>query len=270
MKMMQDLNNKSIPKIIHYCWFGPNSMERMHKKCLESWRKNLPEFEFMKWDESNTEISQHTFLEAAYKMEKWAFVSDYVRLQKLHEFGGIYLDTDMLLLKPLDKFLSLDTFFGAENLNFISCGIIGARKRDPFIYSCLTLYDDIIFEEKINLPEISIPQLITSMFRSTYNYEGDFADTVKFSGITVLPPVYFYSLPYKERILKNKKKYVDDQSYGIHLWDESWKNYSEFHYFRKGMYLKGYRKILRSKEEDFSYMYLKKILASILKSITSG
>lgn len=224
----------------------------------------------MKWDESNIDISHHPFLEAAYKLGKWAFVSDYVRLQKLHEFGGIYLDTDMLLLKSLDKFLSLDAFFGAENPNFISCGIIGARKRDGFINSCLLSYDDINICEEIDLPDITIPQLITSIFRSTYNYDGDFAKTVKVPGITVLPPVYFYSLPYKERVLKNKKKYVDDQSYGIHLWDESWKDHTASYYWRKGNYLKGYKEILRNKEKYFSYNYFKKIFTAMGKSIIKG
>ncbi len=270
MILMTDLSKKSIPKIIHYCWFGPNDMDRIHKKCLKSWKRNLPEFEFMKWDESNIDIAHHPFLKAAFKLGKWAFVSDYIRLQKLYEYGGIYLDTDMLIFRPLDQFLKLDSFFCAENSIFINCAIMGTRKENSFIKKCLLKYDEVILGEKTKLASITIPQIVTSTFRSTFDYTGNFTKVVRVPGITIFPAIYFYSLPYKQRYLKNKKKYISGDSYGLHLWDESWKDHSEFQYFRKGMYLKGYKKILRSKEKAFSYMYLKKIFTSILKSITSG
>lgn len=255
-----------IPKIIHYCWFGSNEMEKIHKRCLKSWRKNLPEFHIMKWDESNIKIFEHPFLTAAYELEKWAFVSDYIRLKKLYEYGGIYLDTDMLLLKPLDEILNLEAFFGAENPNFINGAIIGTKKKNPFIKKCLLQYDDVNLNKNTKLSEITIPQLITSTFRSTYSFKGNFDEVRKVPGMTVLPPLYFYSLPYKERNLKNKKKYIIENSYGVHLWDESWKDLSEFTLLRKRKYLKGFKKVFQRKGKDYSFSYLKRIFVALIRS----
>ncbi len=255
-----------IPKIIHYCWFGPKSMDKIHMKCLKSWKRNLPGFQFMKWDETNIDVAHHPFLKAAFEMKKWAFVADYIRLQKLYEFGGIYLDTDMLILKPLDELLSQDSFFGAENPNFINCAIVGTKKKHSFIRECLSQYDNIPLNEKTELTAITIPQIITSVFKSTYKYEGRFTNVIKVPEVTIYPPIFFYSLPYKDRDLRNKKKNVNNQSYAVHLWDESWKDLSEFKLFRKRKYLKGFKKVFQSKGKDFSFKYLKRIFAALIKS----
>lgn len=265
MKMMTNLDNTSIPKVIHYCWFGSNSMDKIHRKCLKSWEKNLPGFQFMKWDESNIDFAHHPFLKAAYEMKKWAFVADYIRLQKLYEFGGIYLDTDMLILKPLEELLNQDSFFGAENPNFINGAIFGIKKKNLFIKKCLSQYDEIALDEKTKLTAITIPQLITSTFRSEYNYGGGFTNIIRIPGITVYPPNFFYSLPYKDRDSSNKKKNINNQSYAIHLWDESWKDLNEFQLLRKRKYLKGFKKIFKN-NKDYSFKYLKKVFIALIKS----
>lgn len=263
---MTELNNEVIPRIVHYCWFGPSRMERIHKQCIRSWKRHLSEFTFMKWDESNIDITQHPFLETAYKMEKWAFVSDFVRLQKLYEYGGIYLDTDMLLLKPLNKFLLLESFFGAENSYFINCAIMGARKNSHFIQSCLVQYDEVKIKNETIFSEISIPQLITSTFRKEFSYADDFTRVVKFPGITVLPSVYFYNLPYKMRHSQNKKKFITDQSYALHLWDESWKDLRIIQYLKKGKYLVGLKLLFQKASEELPYNYFKRIMGTFIKS----
>lgn len=265
---MSDLNESSIPKIIHYCWFGSNKMDNIQKGCLKSWKKHLSGYQFMRWDESNIDLQHHTFLKEVYKQEKWAFVSDYVRLLKLYEYGGIYLDTDMLILKSLNEFLNFEAFFGAENLNFISCGIIGAKKQNPFIKKCLLQYDKITINEKTNFAEITIPQLITSAFRSNFDFKGDFKSLTNISGIAIFPSIYFYSLPFKERHIKNKIKYSGKNSYAVHLWDESWKDQRIIHYLRKGKYSKGYQEIMR-RREDFSFSYFRKIVRAFIKSLIS-
>ena len=85
----------SIPKIIHYCWFGEKDMPDLVKKCIKSWKKILPDYEFKLWNEENFDINSTKWTKVAYKNKKYAFVSDYVRLCALLEFGGIYLDTDI-------------------------------------------------------------------------------------------------------------------------------------------------------------------------------
>ncbi|MBI6116720.1 glycosyltransferase family 32 protein [Salegentibacter maritimus] len=255
-----------IPKILHYCWFGQKKMDNIHKRCLKSWKKNLPGFKIMRWDETNIDISENPFLESAFTLRKWAFVSDYIRLKKLYEYGGIYLDTDMLLLKPLNEILTQKTFFGAENSKFINAAVIGTQHKNHFIKRCLLKYDKVIVNENTNFAQISIPQIITSEFRSVFNYQGDFSKIVNESGILIFPPSYFYSLPYRERHTVNKKKYVSEDSFGLHLWDESWKELSEFSYLRKGQYLKGFKRIFKNKGSDGIFKYFKKIIGAIIKS----
>ena len=94
-----------IPKKIHYCWFGKNPLPADVKKCIESWKKYCPDYEIIEWNESNFDITQNPFMKAAYENKAWAFVSDYARLKVVYDNGGIYLDTDVELLKSLDSLL---------------------------------------------------------------------------------------------------------------------------------------------------------------------
>ena len=97
-----------IPKIVHYCWFGGTEMPPVVKWCIKSWKKHLPDYRFQLWDESNFDVNSVPFVREAYKCRKYAFVADYVRLYALYMEGGIYLDSDERVLKPLDKFLKYD------------------------------------------------------------------------------------------------------------------------------------------------------------------
>lgn len=94
-----------IPKIIHYCWFGGNSLPSDVLKCIKTWEKYCPDYEIKRWDESNFDVNSHPFIKAAYESKAWAFVSDYARLKVVYENGGIYLDTDVELLKNLGFFI---------------------------------------------------------------------------------------------------------------------------------------------------------------------
>ena len=95
----------SIPKIIHYCWFGGGPISAESQKCMESWKKYCPDYKIIEWNEQNFEISQNRYAQQAYEAKKYAFVSDYVRLAVLYRYGGIYLDTDVELVRPLDELL---------------------------------------------------------------------------------------------------------------------------------------------------------------------
>ena len=90
----------SIPKIIHYCWFGGGPISPESRKCIESWKKYCPDYKIIEWNEQNFEISQNRYAQQAYEAKKYAFVSDYVRLAVLYRYGGIYLDTDVELVRP--------------------------------------------------------------------------------------------------------------------------------------------------------------------------
>ena len=105
----------SIPKIIHYCWFGGGPISPESRKCMESWKKYCPDYKIMAWTEQNFDISANRYAQQAYAAKKYAFVSDYARLVVLYRYGGIYLDTDVELVRPLDELLEHKGFIGMEH-----------------------------------------------------------------------------------------------------------------------------------------------------------
>ncbi|MGL4897193.1 MAG: glycosyltransferase family 32 protein, partial [Cetobacterium sp.] len=119
-------------KKIHYIWLGKGSKPNIMDICINSWREKLPNYEIIEWNEENldfyNEIKKNRFLEECYKRKLWAFLSDYFRVKVLYENGGIYLDSDMQILKSLDRFLDDKLFLGMEDENQPSAGIIGAKK----------------------------------------------------------------------------------------------------------------------------------------------
>lgn len=109
---MSDL--EKIPKIIHYCWFGHNPLPPLAVKCIESWRKFLPDYEIKEWNEDNFDVNIITYTAEAYKAEKYAFVSDYARFWILYKFGGIYFDTDVEVIRPMDDIIERGPFMGCD------------------------------------------------------------------------------------------------------------------------------------------------------------
>jgi hypothetical protein len=103
-----------IPKIIHYCWFGNHPIPMNLQRCIDSWKKIMPDYEIIRWDESNYDVTKCAYMKEAYEAKKWAFVPDYARLDICYTYGGIYLDTDIETIKPFDDLLSLEGFGGME------------------------------------------------------------------------------------------------------------------------------------------------------------
>lgn len=106
-----------IPKIIHYCWFGGNPLPELAIKCIESWKKYLPDYEIKEWNESNFDINCCAYVREAYEAKKWAFVSDYARFWILYQYGGLYFDTDVELIKSIDDLIVKGAFMGCEPWN---------------------------------------------------------------------------------------------------------------------------------------------------------
>lgn len=255
-----------IPQTIHYCWFGKKRKTKLIKDCIKSWKKYCPDFEIIEWNEKNTDLSI-PFVQEAYQAKKWAFVADYIRLKVLFEQGGIYLDTDMMLLKPLDIFLNNDCFFGAEEAQIISCGIIGANKHNKFIQNCLSRYEMIDISSKIEWRDFIITKLITDAFRIKYNFKES-VDIKKYEEITIYPPEFFYPLPFNNDDVANYKMYIKPKSYAVHLWVGSWIVHNEFNFLRNREYLKG-GKIIFSNilSGNVNLKYMRKILSSLKQSL---
>lgn len=139
---------KNIPKKIHYCWFGGNPLPDIAKKCIESWKLYCPNYEIICWNESNCDFSINLFVKQAAEHKKWAFVSDYFRLKVIEEHGGIYLDIDVELLKPLDNLLACEGFMGFElsDSNCINTGLgFGAVSGNEIIKKLMSNYENICF-----------------------------------------------------------------------------------------------------------------------------
>ncbi|KVV15877.1 glycosyltransferase [Flavobacterium sp. TAB 87] len=257
-----------IPKTLHYCWFGKQKKSPLINSCIKSWKKLLPDYKIVEWNESNSDL-MHPYVKEAYRLKKWAFVSDFVRLKVLYQHGGIYLDTDMMMIKSLDKLLLNDCFFGAEQENLISAGIIACQKNHFFIKACLSYYDKINLEESTNFHEITIPLIIT---RTHNKHFGNilFKNTVQANNVVVYPVTYFYPFPNnKKNDLKNYKNYIEDGTYAVHLWNASWVEYDEFYYLRNRNYFKSLAKIVKTVffTREFNLYYFKRIYYSFIKSL---
>lgn len=136
-----------IPKIIHYCWFGRGEMPELALKCIESWHKHMPDWEYKFWNEKNFDIASHNYARQAYEMGKYAFVSDYVRLKVLHDFGGVYLDVDFEVYKPFDNLLNYRAFAGFEGskTNPVMMGVIASEPGGRWVKEQLDNYRDRLF-----------------------------------------------------------------------------------------------------------------------------
>jgi len=131
-----------IPKTIHYCWFGGNPKPEIIEKCIASWKQFCPDWEIKEWNETNYDVTLHPYVKEAYEAKKWAFVSDVARLEIVQREGGVYMDTDVELLAPLDFAAECDAFYAFEtNLNIASGLGFGTAAGHPSVAEMLASYD---------------------------------------------------------------------------------------------------------------------------------
>lgn len=135
-----------IPKKIHYVWVGGKEKPADIKRCMATWKKHLGDYEIIEWNENNFDIESHPFTKGAYKAKKWAYVSDYIRAYVIYHEGGIYLDTDVLILDDFTNFLDDRAFVGYENPDYPFTAVFGAEKGHPFVKSILDYYEGKEFE----------------------------------------------------------------------------------------------------------------------------
>ncbi|MBQ7231932.1 MAG: glycosyl transferase [Lachnospiraceae bacterium] len=154
-----------IPRIIHYCWFGGTEPTEEVKRCIKSWEKYCPDYQIIRWDESNYDYAKYTFAKEAYERKKWAFVSDVARLDVVYQYGGIYLDTDVELVKPIDFLLKEQAFMGIERGRLVNTGLgFGARAGHKLIGENLDAYSQMKFvKDNGELNLIPCPQVTTAI-----------------------------------------------------------------------------------------------------------
>lgn len=216
-----------IPKAIHYCWFGRNPKPKLAEKCIRSWKKHCPDYEIIEWNEDNYDLSMAPlYVRQAYEAKKWAFVTDYVRLQVVYEHGGIYMDTDVELIKPLDDLLTYDAYFGFEDERFIATGLgFGARKHAPILKELMDDYQDTPFLLQDGSYDVMpCPQRNTEIFRR-HHLMQDGRRQILDGDILILPPIVLCPIDFETKL----RRYSAD-TISIHWYDASWQTEEERNY----------------------------------------
>jgi len=213
-----------IEKKIHYIWVGRNPLPPLAIKCIDSWKKHCPDYEIIEWNEDNFDIHANLYCKQAYESRKWAFVSDYMRLHILYNHGGIYMDTDVEVIKPIDEFLHLQAFSGFESSITISTGIMAAQKGNVWIKELLKYYDKATFIKsngKLNLTTNVIT--ITKDTKKLYPKLKLNNTEQHFEHVSFYPSEYFCPFNCDTRSLN-----LTPNTFAIHHFVASWspKNYS--------------------------------------------
>lgn len=207
-----------IPKVIHYCWFGKREIPAQCRKWMESWKHYCSDYEIIEWNEDNYDVHKSRYLSQAYEMGKWAFVSDYARIDIIHEYGGVYLDTDVELVRNIDKMLQNDAFCGFETNKYVAFGLgFGAKRHHSIVSEIKEYYDNICFvSENGDLNQMTCPVVQTGIMKHhglVCNGEFQILDD-----IIVYPSRVLCGMsPHSFRLEYNLK-----DTYAIHHYTGSW------------------------------------------------
>lgn len=223
-----------IPKKISYCWFGENPKPEKVNKCINSWEKYCPDYEIIEWNESNYDVNKNEFIAAAYKEKKWAFVTDYARLDIIYNVGGIYLDTDVEIIKNIDFLLDNTIFFAIEKERFlIATGLgFGSESHNEILKDLKSDYENISFyKENGDLNQKACTFYTTEYFEK-YGFER-IDRTQNIRGAIILASDFFCPMDFRDRSLK-----ITDNTVGIHWYDASWFTKEEKHLYDVEVFLK--------------------------------
>ena len=213
-----------ISRIIHYCWFGGNPLPDDANKCIASWKKYFPDYEIKEWNESNFDLNCCDYVKEAYQAKKWAFVSDYARFWILYKYGGLYFDTDVEVIKPMDDIIAKGAFMGWELPNSdgkssVAPGLcLGSEKGDPLYKEILDKFASMSFwnsEGKRNTYSM-VPMVTDLLIDHGLKHDGTMQ---KVDGTTIYPSDYFCPMDPTTGIVEKTPNTVS-----IHWYDSSWMN----------------------------------------------
>lgn len=241
-----------IPKKVHYFWFSGEAIPKKLQNCLDSWTKALPDYTFKKWDLSNSPIDC-AFAKKALNDQKWAFITDYCRFKVLYSEGGIYIDTDVFLLKDFNELLNYDSFWSSTDFNKVDPFIFGSKPDNPILKKCIEFYENI----NLNFETYPVvPDVIASVFKSK-GYEGQNELAFLFENNIILPYSIFCPMPFQKSDEKDFLKFAQAETIGIHLWNTSWNDPFRFFYQnRRQSGWKAVRKeILKNPIQSFEFYW---------------
>ena len=206
-----------IPKKIHYCWFGGKPLPDLALKCIASWKKYLPDYEIKEWNEHNFDLNANIYVREAYEAKKFAFVTDYVRLYALYHEGGIYMDTDVEVIRNLDCFLHHVAFSGFEDDRNVPTGIMASEKGGKWACENLDYYRNRHFVKSDGSLDLTTNVVVITNYMLPYGLKQN-NTYQEFSGlITFYPKDYFCPKSYEDG-----KIYLTDNTYCIHHFAGSW------------------------------------------------
>jgi mannosyltransferase OCH1-like enzyme len=197
-----------IPKIIHCCWLSDDAFPEDTKKYMETWKKRLIDYKILLWNSKNFNINDHLWVKQAFEVKKYAFAADYIKFHSLYNYGGIYLDSDVEVIKPFDDLLDTNILLAYENdeTKEIEGGIFGAEKNSAFIKSCLDYYHNLQFIKPDGSYDMRVlPQIMKEMVENTNNH------------VNIYPSEYFTANHWETGIIN-----ITNNTHTIHHFAGSW------------------------------------------------
>lgn len=213
----------SIPKIIHYCWLSNDKLPSLAIECMETWENKLPDYQLMLWDLNRFDISSVSWTKEAFENKKYAFAADYIRCYALYKYGGIYLDTDVQVLKSLDDLLLLPYFLGIENPAIVEAAVLGFEKEHPLLKKMLDYYENRHFiKNNGEFDTKPLPLVIEGIIKTSFEIKK-ITSIEQFNSnkscINIFPEEYF-----SPKSCADGKIYTTPNSYTIHHYNQSWQS----------------------------------------------
>jgi mannosyltransferase OCH1-like enzyme len=211
-----------IPKIIHYCWISSDPYPEKIQKCIDSWKKYLPDYEFKKWDTNTFDMNSVPYVAQAYKQKKWSFIADYIRVWALKNYGGIYLDSDVEVLKSFDDLLNQRAFccfehHATEEYPIIEAAVIASEKDGRWINKVFEYFDGKDFKDKNGITDVTpIPYPMALKTKEIFDVKFDNTTQV-FDDLTVYSRDYF-----SPKSNHTYEIYTTANTYAIHHFSGSW------------------------------------------------
>ena len=215
-----------IPKIIHYCWFGKKPLPELAVKCIESWKKYCPDYEIKEWNEDNFDINYCSYVSEAYEAKKWAFITDVVRLYALVNYGGVYMDVDVEIIKPIDDLLHYKAVSGFESETEIPTGLMASEKNHPLFRELLNEYNNIHFKlfDGKNDMTTNVERITNTCLKYGLNRNNQMQTIRDF---TLLPKDFLCPKSYITGEIN-----ITENTYTIHHFNASWQSEEDKHCIR--------------------------------------